>query len=142
MTDRTWQSTVDNLERIHAFLGKDTTLVLLLGSEQECAKRHKASYENRHLEHAAMNRMIKAWAQDKNNVKLICYDRYIHSQGDFLDTINHFVKRVYYSLAGDLAAIMDVHDGAAIKVKGRLSLYVSQIAQKLRLIKNKLLNRK
>ena len=142
VTDRTWQTTVANLERIRAFIGKDTTLVLLLGSEQECTKCYKSSYTNRHLEHAAMNRMVKAWAQGKDNVKLICYDRYIHSQGDFLDTINHFVKRVYYDLAGDLALIIDKHNGAVVRVKGRLSLYGAQIIQKLRCVKNKLLSRK
>ena len=133
VTDKTWQSTIDHLERIHDFIGKDTMLVLLLGSEQECTKCHKTSYENRHLEHAAMNRRIETWAQGKDNVKLICYDSYIHSQSDFLDTINHFVKRVYYDLAGDLVGTLgDAH------VKGRMSLYKERLWQLLREIKNKL----
>lgn len=133
VTDMTWEDTIENLERIHAYIGKNTMLILLLGTTHPCVKSKKASYENRHLEHAAMNQKIEAWAKGKDNVKLICYDRYIHSQSDFLDTINHFVKRVYYDLATDLVEMLgDAH------VKGRMSLYKERAKQKLRLLKNKL----
>ena len=132
-TDTTWHKTVANLEKIHAYLGKNTMLILLLGTTRACPKCAKLSYQNRHLEHAAMKCEIEKWAQDKNNVKLICYDKYIHSDSDFFDTINHFVKRVYYDLATDLVAIF----GNAY-VKGRLILYKERIKQVLRQSKNKL----
>ena len=132
-TDRTWHKTVENLDRIHAYIGKDTTLILLLGTTRACTKCKKPSYENRHLEHAEMNRQIEAWAKGKDNVKLICYDKYIHDDSDFFDTINHFVKRVYYDLAGDLVPLF----GSA-QLKGRTSLYKERIRQLLRKARNKL----
>lgn len=137
--DTTWQKTVDNLDKINTFIGIDTKLILLLGSEREFNKKCSISYKNRHTEHAAMNRAITAWAQGKSNVILIPYDRYIHSSSDCIDTINHFTKRVYYDLASDLVDIFGEGGPTDVRLKNKGSLYLAQAVQKLRIIKGKLL---
>lgn len=138
VTDTSWKETINNLDRIYSFIGARTRLVLLLGSERECAKCSKVSYENRHLEHAAMNRAIREWASNKDSVELICYDQYIHSENDFIDTINHFVMRVYYDLAADLLSIFDADSKTHAKRKGRKNLYMARIKQVLKIEGGKL----
>lgn len=140
--DISWHKTVENLERISSFIGVETKLILLLGSEREFTKKCPPSFENRHIEHAEMNRAISEWAQGKQNVILIHYDKYIHSQSDFIDTINHFSKRVYYDLAADLVDIFRENHKSDVKLKNKYTLYLSQLVQKLRILKRKLFNRK
>ncbi len=139
VTDTTWKRTIDNLDRIYSFIGTQTKLVLLLGSEKECTKCRKISYVNRHLEHAAMNRSIREWARNRDNVELIGYDQYIHSESDFIDTVNHFVMRVYYDLAADLLSIFDVDSEIHAKRKGKKSLYMARVKQVLKAERDKLL---
>lgn len=131
--------TVRNLQKIWEFIGKNTKLILLLGSEREFKKKCNESYAGRHIEHAVMNSKIIEWANDKTNVILLPFDNYIKSEHDFIDTINHFVKRVYYELACDLAKIFA--DGTeTVKVKGKKTLLKATVRQKLQILKKRLLS--
>ncbi len=129
--------TVNNLQKIWNFVGLDTQIILLLGSERKFLKPCKESYLGRDSEHAIMNKKITQWAQDKPNVVLIPFDKYIKSDSDFIDTINHFVKRVYYDLACDLAAIFSDGD-EKVEVKSKMLLYKLSLKQKLRVLKKRL----
>lgn len=127
--------TVENLQKIIDFIGKETTLILLLGSEREFKKKCKESYKSRHTEHAKMNEKIRQWAEGKENVILLPFDRYIKNDSDFFDTINHFVKRVYYDLAFDIARIFS--EKGTVEVKGKSELFKATVRQNLRYIKAK-----
>lgn len=132
--------TVDNLQKILQFVGEDTKLILLLGSEKEFKKKCKESYYNRHKEHAEMNAGIMAWAKDKPNVIVLPFDKYIKGDADFVDTINHFVKRVYYDLARELAAIFS-DSTEKCEIKGKSVLLKETVKQKLRILKSKVITR-
>ena len=129
--------TIDNLDKIRNYLDEKTVLVLLLGSEREFKKKCEKSYVDRHLQHAVMNRAITEWSKEKNNVVLIPFDKYIKGDNDFLDTINHFVKRVYYDLACDLAKLFCI-DGNNVKVKSKALLIKLTMRQNLKNFKAKI----
>lgn len=126
--------TVNNLEKIWRYIDKDTKLILLLGSEREFKKKCAESYINRHLEHSVMNKKIREWANGKNNVILLPFDDFIKSDADFIDTINHFTKRVYYDLACKLAGIF-TDSSIKIVVKSKNNLLKASIKQKLQILK-------
>lgn len=128
--------TVQNLDSILKFIGDQTKLILLLGSEHEFTKTCPESFRNRHIEHKNMNNAIRAWAVDKPNVILMPYDKYITNSSDFIDTINHFTKRVYYELAVDLMEVFNSNRNVGIKVKGKSFMVFSTIVQKLRVLKS------
>jgi hypothetical protein len=134
--------TMQSLQKIRAFLPEKTLLILLLGSEREFSKPCKSSFENRHLEHRKMNALIRKWAKEKENVLFLSYDDCIASDSDFLDTINHFTKRVYYNIAKKIIASLGCSDHGEFSVKGKMNLYLSSIKQRLREIKKKLLAKK
>lgn len=136
--ENTGDVTVRNLEIIRNTMSPGTTLVLLLGSEREFHKKTMESYLNRHREHAVMNRKIRQWAAQYTNVILMDFDKYIKNDSDFLDTINHFVKRVYYSLACDLVALFN-EGNADVSVKSRGALYKAEFLRILKQVKRRLL---
>ncbi len=127
--------TIGNLQKIREFIDPKTTLILLLGSEREFAKDTRESYISRHSEHARMNEKIRQWADGKENIILLPFDKYIKNNSDMIDAINHFVKRVYYDLACDLATIFS-EDGT-VEVKSKSVLFKATVRQNLRYIKAK-----
>lgn len=127
--------TIANLERIRELIPLKTKLILILGSEMEFKGKTKPSYINRHIFHRMLNKKIRNWAEDKNNVVLIPFDKFIHSQKDFLDSINHFVKRVYYDLTYEILNIIGVVE-ESYKFTSKSELYYQSIIQKMRVLKN------
>lgn len=132
--------TISNLDKIYKYIGNETKLILLLGSEREYKKSCSLSYINREKFHQLMNRSIENWAKGKNNIILIFYDKYIKNDGDFYDTINHFEKRVYYDLANDLVKIFNESGTSKISLKKKRTLYYATMIHKIRSFRSKMLN--
>lgn len=123
--------TMQCLDSIYEKVGKGMSkMILLLGSEKAFPyPLTSESYRDRHLFHQILNEQVRAWAADKPNVALLCFDRYIESNSDFLDTINHFSKRVYYELAQDIVAALEVD---SLAPKSKLAYLKQALIQKLR----------
>lgn len=136
-TDNTDGSqTLANLQIICNHLPKKTKLILLLGAQREFRGKMKPSYEKRHIFHQMLNEKIRIWAENKPNVELICLDKFVKKQSDFLDTINHFVKHVYYEVAQEILAVAKAT--GAIKKQGKLRLFYQVLLQYLRVSKRKI----
>lgn len=132
--------TIRNLEILYHEKKRTAKLILLLGSEKDYVKPKKPSYRDRHLFHQLLNRKIEAWAADKEDVCLIKVDQYIESRKDYVDTINHFQKHVYYYMAKDILSFLG--DGQTdAKIKNKLFLYYATLESKLKRTVKKLLKR-
>ena len=135
------EQTLSNLDVLYEHKPKHTKWILLLGSEKPFEGPMIPAYENRHLFHQELNEKVRAWAADKADVHLVETSKYIESSKDYIDTINHFQKRVYYHMAQDLLAI--VGEGRAIfKMKGKGFLYWVTAEKRIRHAIKKLLGRK
>lgn len=132
--------TLSNLDILYKALAKDAKLILLLGSEIPFAGCENPSYEGRHIFHKLLNEKIRQWAQDKNNVYLIEITRYIKSQKDYTDTINHFQKKVYFHIAQELSRILSNQE-TNIKTKSKLYLHFITAKWKLKKAVKRLLGR-
>ena len=118
--------TLRNLDILYGKKKENAKLILLLGSEIPFVGPTKDSYRSREIFHKTLNEKVKAWAIDKKDVYLIEISKYITSQKDYTDTINHFQKKVYYHLAQDILAILN--DGQTkMKVKSKRFLYRESI---------------
>ena len=113
-------------------------VVVVDDSPNEYTRVCKPSYANRHLEHQALNAKIRRWSETKANVRIFPIDKYIASDHDVLDTINHFTKRVYYDLARDLVEVFLQNNVEHISLKGKGSLFYSSLKQYLRLFRQRL----
>lgn len=129
--------TIENLNKIRSKLNAKTKLVLLLGSEREFKGNGEPSYKGRHLVHKLMNEKISYWASTVDGVILIKIDDFLRSQNDFLDTINHFVKRVYFELALKIMEIVDSSNNRCKQVKKSTLMYQTML-QRLRILKRKI----
>ena len=136
--NREGEITMKCLQELYEMLdfNKKTKLILLLGSEKNynCGEiKYKEwttlEYLNRNIVHKKMNEKIEKWAKDKEDVYLIKFDSFIHSDNDFLDTINHFVKRVYFDLAGQLTEIINMNVEEYISRKDKSELKRIEIIQ-------------
>ena len=127
--------TISNLDKIYA-LTKDRIgkWVILLGSEKEYKANRNPNYVNRHLMHKILNDKVKKWAEDKENVILIELGKYISGDEDYVDSINHFTKKVYYTLAQDIASSAGA---SSLETKGKGALLYRTVRQKGRQILKK-----
>ena len=131
--------TIECLEKIYKKISSNCIFILLLGSERPFQKVCKSSYKDRHIEHKKMNALIKEWAKNKENVVLLSYDDCITSNSDFLDTINHFTKKVYYEMTKKIIAVINEKFESRFTIKGKKYLFISTIKQKLRYFKKKII---
>lgn len=94
----------DNLKFILSKMSKDSHLVLCLGSETNLEKvdyLNHESYVDRHIYHKKVNSLVRKWAHENARVHYIDVNNYIKSQDDFLNTINHMTKNIYFEMSKD-----------------------------------------
>lgn len=128
---------VENLKEIRDILPKETLLVLMLGSEQEHLNNTQKAYENRHEFARELNDKIKKAFEGKDNVKFVCFNDFVTGQQDYLDSISHFSKIVYYKAAQRVIEIIEENTGKEIKRRSKLFLFATKILAKSK--KNKTL---
>ncbi len=118
----------NNLNIINKSIG-NACLILILGTEIEYKRETEKEYIGRHLVHKHVNDIIRKWASNKQNVKLLSFDNYIHSQDDFTNRINHYVKRVYFELARDIVKILNNNKKTNVKTISLLQFYFDRIIE-------------
>lgn len=129
--------TVNSLDKIHKRL--DGKLILLLPCERPYENCPYESYKDRHIIHKEINDKVRKWAENKENVILMPFDKYVHGQHDYTNMINHFVKRVYYDLSKDIIEILSVQD-ASYKGKNKAFLLKERFIQYLKYKKKDLVS--
>lgn len=114
---------VENLVYIRAHLPRACMLAVMLGGELYYEKNTFPAYENRHVVHKAINDAIrKAVAAGKLDAHLIDVNRYLVDQNSFYDHFNHYIKPVYYQLAGEIVKMINDQTGAELKEKSKLKM--------------------
>ncbi len=112
---------VDNLRYIRAHLPQDCTLAVMLGGELCYEKNTFPAYADRHLRHKAINDAIRAQAAEIG-LELIDVNRYLVDQSSFYDHFNHYIKPVYYQLAGDIVDLINQKTGQKLRETGKLKM--------------------
>lgn len=112
---------VENLSYIRQHLPKETTMAVMLGGELYYEKNTFPAYENRHLVHKEINAAIRAAAEELD-IRLIDVNRYLVDQSSFYDHFNHYIKPVYYQLAGEIIALINEQTGAELRETSKLKM--------------------
>lgn len=97
---------IRNLNYMYTHVLGSPMFVLLLGSEIEYAGINE-EFADHAAHHKEINALVRAYAGDKDRIRLIEMTDYIHSQEDYADSINHFSRNVYYQLATALCACIN-----------------------------------
>ena len=111
---------VDNLLYIRQHLSDSCMLVIMLGGEMDYKKNTSSHYENRHLLHKRINTAIREAFLETANVRLLDVNKYLVDQSSFYDHFNHYIKPVYYGLAGDMVELINEATGEEIKERSKL----------------------
>lgn len=112
---------VENLQFIKEHLPDDCMLAVMLGGELYYEKNTFPAYENRHLVHKEINDAIRG-VVDRIGLKLIDVNQYLVDQSSFYDHFNHYIKPVYYQLAGDIVELINEQTGENLKETSKLKM--------------------
>lgn len=112
---------VENLQFIKKHLPDDCELAVMLGGELYYEKNKFPAYKNRHLVHKEINDAIRE-AADCIGLKLIDVNKYLIDQSSFYDHFNHYIKPVYYQLAGDIVTLINEQTGMSLKETSKLKM--------------------
>lgn len=125
---------VENIKSILNHLDKHTHLILLLGSEVPYQNNVNANYNDRHLFHKMLNDKIKDLALTEPRLRYIEFTKYVKSQNDFFNNINHFMKNVYYNVSKEIISDIKAISNVSILGEGFIKvvrLFVNQLIRKI-----------
>ena len=117
-----------NLSLLRSYLPQHTKLVLVNGSTIPYRKKTKYGYENRHSLHSHLNDVVEMFASSYDNVIVLDVNQLIHNDNEYLDTINHYKKIVYYKMAEVLHGIIVQDNGIQVPVRSRFALVTDAIS--------------
>ena len=129
------QQVLENIKIINEKYLNRKLFVLVLGSETPYFNNSQQAYDDRHLYNRELNNLIRNYAAIEKNIKILDFNKYITSQDDYTNNINHFTKAVYNNIGNDLICILN--DGG-IKLRkrsifGTIKLFIEKVKQKLHL---------
>ncbi|MBR5560414.1 MAG: HAD-IIIC family phosphatase [Clostridia bacterium] len=125
------QQILENLQYIRAHLPKDCVLAVMLGGEIYYEKNTFEAYMDRHIVHREINALLRSWAEKTDGVRLLDVNRYLVDQRSFYDHFNHYIKPVYYALAGEMVEIVNSSTGSSIRETSRLKMMKIRIKEML-----------
>ena len=125
------QTTLENLKYIREHLADECMLVIMLGGELYYEKNTFEAYMDRHIVHKEMNELIREWAEEIPNVRLIDVNKYLVDQSSFYDHFNHYIKPVYYKIAGEIVDVINEHIGSNIRETTKLKMVKIRIKEML-----------
>ena len=125
------EQVVENLAYIREHLPEGCVLSVMLGGELYYEKNTFEAYRDRHLVHKAMNKAIRAWAEDQDNVRLLDVNRYLVDQSSFYDHFNHYIKPVYYAIAEEMVQIVNEATGKNIQNTSRTKMILIRVKEAL-----------
>ncbi len=101
---------IKNLKYIREHLKSETCLILILGSEIDTAKMLNG-YEGVCEQHIILNKHIREFAKQYNNIDIVEITDLIESDDDYTECINHFTRRVYAKIAKQIIDIVNLRTG-------------------------------
>lgn len=113
---------LENIKAIREKLNPDCILAIMLGGELYYEKNTFEAYRDRHIIHKEINDLLRAYAAEMPNVRLLDVNRYLVDQSSFYDHFNHYIKPVYYKLAEEMVQIVNECTGSRVKETSKLKM--------------------
>ncbi len=133
------EQVIHNLDYIFNHISPEANLVLCLGSELPYDNNKQPAYMDRHIYHSELNRCIRIWASGKNRVFLLDTNKYVTSQTDYTNNINHFSKEVYHKMAQDFLQIVNSHGERVLSNATPSELRKRVLLRKIKKIPNRIM---
>ena len=119
---------IAGLTRLRSLIPESTYLLLVNGAEYEFVGTVKQGYEQRHVLHRHLNSIVESFAAQYDNVSILDVNDCINGSEDYLDTINHYKKVVYYRMALAIQSLIsDKFSSDSIDVRNRFAVFYDTI---------------
>lgn len=100
------QDLLRNLDYMLEHAAGHPDFIFILGSEIEYEGENE-EFRDHAERHKEINRVVREHVRDNDRVKLVEITKFIHSQDDYLDCINHFKRNVYYDMATEICSCIN-----------------------------------
>ena len=122
----------ENIKKIHQKLnGK--RLILNCGSEIPYLGVSHEVNKDKYEYNRELNNLLREWVKKTDNVFLIDVNEFIHGQEDFIDSITHFKKRIYFEMSNKLVEIMkSSEEDIRISQDKKIVAEIKQLLEKVR----------
>lgn len=99
---------IQRLDEIISHIDPETKIGIFIGSEKPYEKNSLVSYDNRHEDFRKFNAAIREYARrHKDRIFVIDPNKYLNTQNDFYDNINHYSLKVYFNMAQDIINLIN-----------------------------------
>ncbi|MDO4301382.1 MAG: HAD-IIIC family phosphatase [Clostridia bacterium] len=134
---------IENLRKLREKLNDKTLLVISVPTAYAYIDKNQSKKNDRSKYNKRLSLLVKKEFASDDNVEIIDYTDYANSDEDFLDTSNHFTKKVYYQVAQRYTEIIAKRCGGELKTKGHWYIIYLSLEDSIRklLRKNKTLIR-
>lgn len=105
------ESFIRSLTQLRDILPHKTRLVLVNGAEYRFNGIPKPGYEDREVLHKHLNELLVNFSHSHDNIFILDVNSCINGPEDYLDTLNHYKRIVYYRMAHAIQEILD-RDGS------------------------------
>ena len=113
---------LDNIIQIRNKLPERCLLVLSVPTSFEYVDTVNKEKNDRALYNQELLKILNEGLKEYSNIHIIDYTEFANSPEDFLETSNHFTKKVYYKVAEEYKKI--IADWCGINVKNKSKLFV------------------
>lgn len=97
---------ISNLSKIKSALPEKAVMILVNGSEIEYGGKVTEVLNGRHKLHKELNTKVRDFVSNTSNCYMIEVSKMIGSSENYLDTINHYKKVVYFNIAKEINRII------------------------------------
>lgn len=95
-----------NLDYMYENVPGNPLFILMLGSEIEY-EGENPEFANHAEKHREINELVRCFAEERERIRIVDVTKFIHSQDDYEDCINHYSRKVYYNLATEVVKFIN-----------------------------------
>lgn len=122
---------ISNVYKTLDILRPDVKICYVLGPEMRYEKESNPSYFGREKVYAEVNNRLRELSKINPRVLLIDVNKWIHSQSDFTNNINHWQRRIYYKMAEEVNSYLSDMSSIDVKKKGYLFIVKKNVVYHL-----------
>ena len=111
---------------------KAEKIILILGNDKVNVKHPGENYVDREKKYREFNERIKARISEFRNLELLDVSQFITSDKDLLDSINHYSRRVLYSISTELVKRIEANTAQKVTNSPIVS-FIKRIKRKLKI---------
>lgn len=115
---------LNNILEIRKKLPDKCLLVLSIPTSYQYVDKINPEKNDRYVFNAQLIRLLETSLKPYSNIRIIDYTKFANREDDFMDSSNHFSKKVYYRIAEEYEKMIKEWCGISVKNKANHYIYL------------------